>query len=166
MRETTQSIQSKVRNDLVSTWHDSEREANTARHRRMKNNSPKFSPPQMSMALSYFPRWLNQALSITNSPPAMMGVLQKGQGEEDTLSSTAAALGCTEGALPFASSSITRTSPTYHLLTEKRTKHLKMHLSLSFSCLGVLLSIINCLALNDWLMHPSALLLQAQSSQP
>lgn len=43
---------------------------------RKKGDSPKFSPPQMSMALSYFPRWLNQALLITNSPPAMMGVLQ------------------------------------------------------------------------------------------
>ncbi len=41
-----------------------------------RNNSPKFSPPQMSMAVSYFPKWLNQDLSITKSPPAMMGVLR------------------------------------------------------------------------------------------
>lgn len=38
-------------------------------------SSPKFSPPQMSIAVSYFPRWLNQDLSITKSPPAMIGVL-------------------------------------------------------------------------------------------
>jgi len=40
------------------------------------NNSPKFSPPQMSMAVSYFPKRLNHDLSITKSPPAMMGVLR------------------------------------------------------------------------------------------
>jgi len=73
-----QRIQSEVQTDLVAIWHDSGREANTARCRRKKSDSPKFSPPQMSMALSYFPRWLNQDLSITNSPPAMMGVLQNG----------------------------------------------------------------------------------------
>lgn len=38
--------------------------------------SPKFSPPQMSMWVSYWPRWLNQLLSMTKMPPAMTGVLQ------------------------------------------------------------------------------------------
>lgn len=46
---------------------------------RYTKDSPKFSPPQMSMAVSYLPRWLNQDLSITKSPPAMMGVLSKEQ---------------------------------------------------------------------------------------
>lgn len=39
-------------------------------------SSPKFSPPQMSMWVSYWPRWLNQLLSMTKIPPAMTGVLQ------------------------------------------------------------------------------------------
>lgn len=38
-------------------------------------NLPKFSPPQMSIWASYFPKWLNQDLSITKIPPAMTGVL-------------------------------------------------------------------------------------------
>lgn len=40
-------------------------------------NLPKFSPPQMSIWVSYFPRWLNQDLSITKMPPAMTGVLEE-----------------------------------------------------------------------------------------
>ncbi len=40
-------------------------------------SSPKFSPPQMSMWVSYWPRWLNQLLSMTKIPPAMTGVLQR-----------------------------------------------------------------------------------------
>lgn len=38
-------------------------------------HSPKFSPPQISMAVSNFPKWLNQDLLITNSPPGRTGVL-------------------------------------------------------------------------------------------
>ena len=47
------------------------------------DDSPKFSPPQMSMAVSYLPRWLNQDLSITKSPPAIMGVLSERQQKKD-----------------------------------------------------------------------------------
>jgi hypothetical protein len=49
-------------------------------------NSPKFSPPQMSIWASYFPRWLNQDLSITKIPPAMTGVLGVERGKKQPVS--------------------------------------------------------------------------------
>ena len=42
-----------------------------------KNVSPKFSPPHVSMAISYFPNWSNHALRTMKRPPAMIGVLWK-----------------------------------------------------------------------------------------
>ena len=38
---------------------------------------PKFSPPQISISMSYFPVSTNLCLSITNNPPAIIGVLQR-----------------------------------------------------------------------------------------
>ena len=38
---------------------------------------PKFSPPQISMSVSYFPVYMNLSLSIENKPPAIIGVLLK-----------------------------------------------------------------------------------------
>ena len=42
---------------------------------------PMFSPPQISICVSYIPRCSNQAFSTANSPPAMAGVLS---GERNT----------------------------------------------------------------------------------
>lgn len=36
----------------------------------------------MSMWVSYWPRWLNQLLSMTKIPPAMTGVLQRMRGDK------------------------------------------------------------------------------------
>ena len=38
---------------------------------------PKFSPPQMSIAVSYLPVSMNRCLSMENRPPAIIGVLQQ-----------------------------------------------------------------------------------------
>ena len=38
---------------------------------------PKFSPPHISIIVSYFPIFSKKSLSITNNPPAMMGVLAR-----------------------------------------------------------------------------------------
>lgn len=44
-------------------------------------HSPRFSPPQTSIIMSYFPSCSKYSLSITNRPPAIIGVLdgQRGQ---------------------------------------------------------------------------------------
>lgn len=40
----------------------------------------RFSPPQMSMPLSYWPSSLKYFLSMANRPPAMVGDLRQGEG--------------------------------------------------------------------------------------
>lgn len=42
-----------------------------------RNDISRFSPPQMSMPLSYCPSSLKYSLSIANKPPAIVGDLKK-----------------------------------------------------------------------------------------